>query len=443
MYQWIEYRMFQNVFTDLAVDELALADRVAQAERFAIAQSLRTASLLSIFVLIPICAVAAIRIVRPIYSVTVEAMNLTNTDPAAHISQVGRDRRASEAEEIKTALSTFTHRLESAEDELMQERSRALLILNSLDEGIALADSGGVIGLVNPSVQDVLPLQTGGMLPEPLLSLAQSALSSRALTEMEMTTGDRIFSCKALPLESEGSAVCVLRDATEAARLEQTRRDYIANVSHELRSPLTALRCMIEPLRDGLIKDDSRRSDVYDILLNETMRLSRLVDDMLELSRLQSGKLALEKMEFDLAQLINTTLDTVEPRILEKNQRLVRNICNIPNCVSNPDRIEQILMALLDNAIKFTPEFGTITVSSSQQDGFARIEVSDTGTGIPPEDLAHVFDRFYKADKAHSGGGTGLGLAISRELTQRLGGTITAANNAGGGACFGFTVCRG
>jgi signal transduction histidine kinase len=440
LYQWIEYRLFQNVFTDLAADQLAIADRIAQAERFAISQSLRIASLFSIMLLIPLCAVAAIRIVRPIYSVTVEAMNLTQANPATRINNNGRDIHANEAKEIKTALSAFTQRIESAEDELMQERSRALLILNSLDEGIALADSNGIIGLVNPSVQEVLQVQTGELLPEPLFSLARTALSLNELTEMEMTTGDRVYSCKALPLEAEGSAVCVLRDATEAARLEQTRRDYIANVSHELRSPLTALRCMIEPLRDGLIKDDARRFDVYDILLNETLRLSRLVDDMLELSRLQSGRLALEKIKFDLAALVNQTLDTIEPRVLEKNQTLERRVNAMPECCSNPDRIEQILMALLDNAIKFTPEGGSITVSSSEENGHAVIEVSDTGVGIPKEDLAHVFDRFYKADKAHTGGGTGLGLAISRELAERLGGTITAANNIGGGASIKFTV---
>ena len=500
MYQWIETRIFMtDAFFELTPEQRALAENVAFAERFAIAQSLRIASLLSILVLIPLCAAAAIRIVRPLYSVSSEARQIVGVDVAAPLEDISpiaphhllisrkwweswwetwrSSWSGSEAEGIKAALAELSRRIDMAQDELAQERARALRILNSLDEGIVHVDAAGTVNQMNPPMADALPVQPGQALPEPLLSLVKSAMDSREQKEINMPQGERVWACKALPMQEtpiadgeldteadarghqtreknveknteknierniEKSAVCVLRDATEAVRLEQTRRDYIANVSHELRSPLTALRCMIEPLRDGLIKNEDSKREVYDVLLSETLRMSRLVDDMLELSRLQSGKLALEKSEFNLIPLIVTAIDAAQTRADMKSQRISRVLPrSLPACYSNPDRIEQILTALLDNAVKFTPDNGEIEVTAVPRDGFIEVSVSDTGPGIPPESLPRVFDRFYKADTAHSGGGTGLGLAIAKELTDLLGETIHAGNNTHGGAALLFTV---
>ena len=478
MYQWIEMRLFMTgAFSELTQEQRSLAENVALAERFAIAQSLRMASLLSILVLIPLCAVAAIRIVRPIYSVSSEARQIAGFDISSPIEDFSdvpphqlmgyrqwwaiwrASQPGSEAEGIKTALSTLSRRIDMAQDELAQERSRALRILNSLDEGIVHVDASGTVNQINPPMADALPIKPGQSLPEPLFTLVKDAINSCEQRELNMQQGERVWTCKALPMQDlpemehamltgaesrpkrARNAVCVLRDATESVRLEQTRRDYIANVSHELRSPLTALRCMIEPLRDGLIQNEESKRDVYDVLLSETLRLSRLVDDMLELSRLQSGKLALEKSEFDLLPLIAMAADAIQPRAEMKSQQIKRDLPRtLPICLSNPDRIEQILTALLDNAIKFTPENGEITVSALERGNHVEVSVRDTGRGIPEDDLPRVFDRFYKADKAHSGGGTGLGLAIAKELIELLGETIHAGNNENGGATLTFTV---
>jgi two-component system sensor histidine kinase ResE len=233
----------------------------------------------------------------------------------------------------------------------------------------------------------------------------------------------------------------VLRDSTQAIRLEQTRRDYVANVSHELRSPLTALRCLLEPLRDGMIASEDKKQEIYETLLRETLRLSRLVDDMLELSRLQSGALALEKTAFSPLILCRQIADMIEPRAAEGGLSILTDLPDeLPICFSNPDRIEQVLIALLDNAIKFTPAGGTVSIGARALVDFVEISVSDTGSGIPPVDLHNVFDRFYKADKAHAGHGTGLGLAIARELMSMLGETIGCENLPEGGARFTFTV---
>lgn len=406
----------------------------------ALIRTLRISTILSVLLLIPVCALAAVRIVRPIYSVRNLAVRIVSGDTDSRVVVPA----AGEMRELVVALNTLGARIVSTQDELVLERSRLLRILNALDEGILSADRRGVVNQINPPMQNAIPIRPGDTLPEEMMREFSEAIRLNEQRSFEMPQGGRIWICTVLPIVEQGEvvgAVVSLRDTTHAIRLEQTRRDYVANVSHELRSPLTALRCLLEPLRDGLITKEDRKSEIYDTLLHETLRLSRLVDDMLELSRLQSGTLALEKMAFDPLILCRQIADMTTPRAIERGLTLARLLPEaLPLCMSNPDRIEQVLIALLDNAFKFTPHGGTVTVRAEAMDDYVEISVSDTGVGIPAEDLPQVFDRFYKADKSHTGEGTGLGLAIARELMNRLGETIRAESCPDGGAKFTFTI---
>jgi signal transduction histidine kinase len=236
--------------------------------------------------------------------------------------------------------------------------------------------------------------------------------------------------------------------AEESGKLEQTRRDYVANVSHELRMPIASIRAMGETLRDGMAKTDEKKELFYNNIVRESLRLSRLVDDLLELSRLQSGTEVMEKSSFDVREVMRNiadmyghiaaqsgiTLDITPPEGSE---------AALP-VYSNPDRVEQVLVILMDNAIRHTPGGGRITLSSSPvtppgAGGTLAVRVANTGEGISAEDLPHIFERFYKADKSHSGSGTGLGLSIAREIVRALGGTIRA-ESGDGVATFTFTV---
>ncbi len=201
------------------------------------------------------------------------------------------------------------------------------------------------------------------------------------------------------------------------------------------------MRALMEPLRDGMIKDENQKMQVYDVVLRETMRLSRLVNDMLELSRLQSGTASMAISTFDVKPLLELIRETYSPYADDYMQTFIYDVPEtLPPVTGNPDRTQQVLVALLDNAFKYTPEEGTVTLRAEVMDGYIDISVSDTGIGISEEDLPHVFDRFYKVDKSHHSKGTGLGLAIAYEIMKTLGENMTVTSSQGKGSTFRFTL---
>ena len=239
-------------------------------------------------------------------------------------------------------------------------------------------------------------------------------------------------------------AVGLFSDITQQERLERTRREYVANVSHEMRTPLTAMRALIEPLKEGMVTSEDARMRYYDIILREILRLSRLINDQLELSRLQSGTLAIQKERMRLEDLVLDVCDRYSSIAQEHSLKfdLDTDFGQCPAVYSNADRIEQMMVILLDNAIKYTPEGGSISVSATWDEKNVTMCVSDTGVGIAREDLPYVFDRFYKVDKAHSGKGSGLGLSIAKELLMRMGEEIWVVSEQGKGSKFFFTIKR-
>ena len=206
---------------------------------------------------------------------------------------------------------------------------------------------------------------------------------------------------------------------------------------------LTAVRALIEPLKEGMVSSEQDRMRYYDIILREVMRLSRLINDQLELSRLQSGGVAIQKQKMTLDDLIYDVCDRY--RVIAEEHDLALNIpedlSDCPTVYANADRVEQMLIILLDNAIKYT-ERGSVGVSVKWDDEKVIITVRDSGIGIAEEDLPYVFDRFYKVDKAHSGKGSGLGLSIARELLNRMNEQIWVESKKGEGSAFSFTVHR-
>jgi len=344
--------------------------------------------------------------------------------------------------ELGGALNYLSGALGRTVAELMVERTRLRRILNGLSEGILAVDAQGKTTHVNPVMRTLFPHEP----PEEVWAAYGAVLSGKGAATLVVRGGGAAVQASLLALEDEegrvAGAVGVFRDVTREERLEQTRRDYVANVSHELRTPLTALRALIEPLRDGLVTDEAARDRLYGVMLRETLRLSRLVDDMLELSRLQSGVLSLEKRPFDPLHMLRDVYQKYQAHAEDHGQPLTLCLPEepAPQVFGNPDRIEQVLVSLLDNAIKYTPERGNIRICAQPRPDALYISVQDSGVGIAEDDLPHVFDRFYKADKAHQGNGTGLGLAIAREILGLLGEKITVSSKPGEGSCFTFTL---
>ncbi len=239
-------------------------------------------------------------------------------------------------------------------------------------------------------------------------------------------------------------AVGLLRDITESERLEQTRRDYVANVSHELRTPLTAIRALLEPLNDGMVSNEDDRRRYYNILLRETARLSHLINDMLELSRLQAKSLPIHMRKVNMQDMLSDLKLKYQTQAedLSLTLRLPDHLPDCPDAYGDQERIEQILVILIDNAMKFTPDHGEINIRLAWDEKSIYVTVADTGIGISPEDLDHVFDRFYKADKAHQQPGTGLGLSIAREILHLMDQNISVESKPGEGTAFTFTLSR-
>lgn len=411
----------------------------------ALTNTLALSLLLVGLLMLPVVLFFASRMVRPITRMRTVALTMAGGDLTARAEDGSND----EYGELGRALNHLSSELGSTISSLQMERNRLQSLINGLSEGIIAVDAEGATTLINPAVYGLLNLQSTddnvrAAAPD-VFAMFDQALSSAQAVKKTVWQGDVALHISVSPLLLQSGEVtgCVgiVSDVTSAERLEQTRRDYVANVSHELRTPLTAMRALIEPLRDGLVKTEEQRQQIYDVVLRETMRLSRLVNDMLELSRLQSGTASLSRSVFAPLPLFNLIHETYSAYAEDYQQTFVYDVPeDLPSVWGNPDRTQQVLIVLLDNAFKYTPEGGVVTLSACAEGDVVRVRVRDTGVGIPAADLPHVFDRFYKVDKSHHSKGTGLGLAIAYEIMKHLGEEMSVTSEPGRGSCFTFTL---
>jgi signal transduction histidine kinase len=230
------------------------------------------------------------------------------------------------------------------------------------------------------------------------------------------------------------------RMSAELQSLEQLRRDLVANVSHELKTPISALRAHLENLLDGVERPDP---ETLQVMLAQSERLGRLVDQLLDLSRLESGDLPLEREPVELPPLVEQVLSEIQVARPDRRVELEDRVpADLPPVLADRERVHQVLFNLLDNAVRFTPPGGRVTVTASRHDGAVDVAVSDTGPGIAPEHLPRLFERFYRVDEARSrdDGGTGIGLTIARSVVEAHGGRIWAESELGRGATFTFEL---
>ena len=359
--------------------------------------------------------------------------------------------------ELGRALNNLSYQLSRSMYMLIVERNRLKNMLNGLSEGIIAIDTAGHITHINPAIEMMfeqkkisvgLPDARMKHVPEKAVwEDFDGVIKSGEPMTRNFNSRDMIIRLTITPIVDEigsiAGAVGLFSDITQSERLERTRREYVSNVSHELRTPLTAVRALVEPLKEGMVTKEEDRMRYYDIILREVMRLSRLINDQLELSRLQSGGVAIQKQRMTLDDLIYDVCDRYHSIAEEHGLALniESDLDGIPSVYGNPDRVEQMFIILLDNAIKYTEE-GSVNVRVDWDDDVVRITVRDTGIGIAEEDLPYVFDRFYKVDKAHSGKGSGLGLSIAKELLNRMDEQIWVESKKGEGSTFTFTVHR-
>ena len=359
--------------------------------------------------------------------------------------------------ELGKAVNELSWQLSRNMYTLIVERNRLRNMLNGLSEGIVAIDHEGHVTHTNPALDKFFTKQKSALhLPDPRMKLIpdksvwedfDAVIETGEPSTRNLNSRDMILRLTITPIVDEigsiAGAVGLFSDITQMERLEKTRRDYVSNVSHELRTPLTAMRALIEPLKEGMVTEEADRQRYYDIILREILRLSRLINDQLELSRLQSGTLAIQKSVMSLDDVVYDVCDRYSTIAAEHGLELKveTDFSQCPPVYANADRVEQMLIILVDNAIKYTEE-GSVTVTADWDDERVVVHVKDTGIGIEENDLPYVFDRFYKVDKAHSGKGSGLGLSIARELLKRMDEDIWVTSEKGVGTEFSFTIHR-
>lgn len=414
-------------------------------------KSLGAGALIALFVVLAISVYAARLTSRKLREVTDAATSMAAGDLATRIRASGHDEIAA----LGRALDQLADSLSRSLSELRAERDLLTGVLSSMSEGVLVVSSAGRIVLTNPALramlligQDALGKSVLQVIRNADLKQVLERAAGGSVSEAELELGGlmprrALVRAATLP-DAPGGVLAVFVDVTELRRLESVRRDFVANASHELRSPLTTVRAAAETLRT--VENDAGATQRFiGLIERNSERLENLVDDLLELSRIESRELKLDLEPLDLAAVVERTLAQHAHRAQMKGITLAHDMSGAPGVRADRRALEHALGNLVDNALKYCPEGASVRISAAIEDGHVRVAVADTGPGIPPEHLPRLFERFYRVDAGRSRelGGTGLGLAIVKHLVEAMGGTVSVVSRPGAGSTFSFTLRRG
>jgi two-component system phosphate regulon sensor histidine kinase PhoR len=376
---------------------------------------------------------------------------------AGNFTPLDRDHGRDEIADLAAALGGTVAQLGRTIHTLTDERNRSAAILSSMVEGVAVIAGDERILYCNQAFEEILELPEGSSSGKKLVEALRQAELVTAVRQVlpggEEVTGElevgavrrRSFSVTAAPVLAAGanSAVLVLHDITELRRLERVRRDFVANVSHEFKTPLTAIQGFAETLIGGALDDKANRGRFVEIIREHARRLARLTDDLLKLSRIEAGRLELVLRPITVEAIVNSCIETARLKAETKGLRIRVDLPDgLPPVRGDGAQLCEVLQNLLDNALQYTPKGGQIDVNARANSHEVTLTVSDTGIGIPETDLERIFERFYRVDAARSreAGGTGLGLAIARHIVDAHGGRIWVESAVGQGSKFHFTL---
>ena len=358
-----------------------------------------------------------------------------------------------ETAELADAFNLMADTISEMVENISNDRDTISAVLNTMADGVISIDREGVITLINQTAAEtfiISAVDTVGMRisevirDHEILQLYSKCLQSSTLrrVEVEIPETRSFLSVTATPLgqESERGALLTIHDLTGLRQIETTRKEFVSNVSHELRSPISSIRAMVETLEDGAIGDKKVASDFIMRIQKEVERMTSMVDVLLELSRIESGQEVVNMAPLQLKPKVEEAIELVKRSEGTEDLNITSEIQSDINVVAQSDKLLQILVNLLQNAIKFTSTDGSVIVRSRVSDKHVLIDVEDNGTGIASEHLPHVFERFYKADRSRRDGGSGLGLAIVKHLVQAHGGDVSVDSVEGEGSVFSFTL---
>lgn len=391
-------------------------------------------------------------VTRPISDMRKQALAMAKGNFSRKVKVYGYD----EIGQLAITFNSLTKKLQEAHATTEGERRKLSSVLSYMTDGVIATDRKGRVILINEPAAKMLNVSRETVLSSPivsLLGLEEDYTFEELLDEQDSVILDYSSKTKTLILRANFSVIqketgfvngliTVLHDITEQEKIDMERREFVANVSHELRTPLTTMRSYLEALADGAWKDEEIAPNFLDVTQNETERMIRLVNDLLQLSKMDSKDYRLSKDWIDFIFFYNRIIDRFE-MTKQQNVTFERKLPDHSAFVEiDEDKLTQVLDNIISNALKYSPEGGKVTFGIEEKDEFIIVSVSDQGVGIPKENIEQIFERFYRVDKARTRklGGTGLGLAIAKEMVEAHGGKIWAASTEGKGTTISFSL---
>jgi two-component system phosphate regulon sensor histidine kinase PhoR len=395
------------------------------------------------------------RTIRPVREVSDVARRITEGDRRARVLP----RRSDEVGELILSFNRMVESMREEMDALNEDHQQFGTVLDHMADGVLITDNLSNVNLVNPAACRLLGIKETEALGRSfaavvrhhqLIDLWQRCQEQgREQLEAVEVGQDLFLQAVVTPFPQKGAPgyLVILQDLTQVRRLQTMRRDFISNLSHELRSPLASLRAVVETLADGALEDRPAAIRFLERAEREVDTMTQMVDELTELSQIESGQIRLRLAPIAVCDLVTVPLERLRPQAERAGLTIkVKLGDELPPVVVDKERIQQVVTNLIHNAIKFTPSGGRIEISANEEDGAdgrtILVEVRDTGIGIPKPDLPRIFERFYKLDRARTRGrgGTGLGLAIARHIVQAHGGQLWAVSKEGKGSIFYFTL---
>jgi len=355
-----------------------------------------------------------------------------------------------ELEDLSSAISSLISRFDVQHSILDSERSRLATVLDQITDGVLIADAHGLIQFANPAAgrlfqfanpvgHSIVEVVRNHQLVEAWRRCQQTGQMQS--DSVEVPTRHQFLQLVVIPDQHTSGSLLLVQDLTRLRRLETVRRDFVSNLSHELRTPLASLRALAETLQDGALDDPPAARRFVDQIQIEVDALTQMVNELLELSKIESGRFSLDRSPVAAYDLLASASQRMQLQA-ERADLSLRVECanDLPTVQIDSQRLEQVLVNLIHNAVKFTRPGGEIVLFAQPDDGSIRFAVRDTGVGIPADEVPRIFERFYRVDKSRTGNGTGLGLSIAKHIVEAHGGKIWVESREGTGSTFYFTI---
>jgi two-component system, OmpR family, phosphate regulon sensor histidine kinase PhoR len=360
---------------------------------------------------------------------------------------------ADELGRLGRAFNKMSANLNAMMSSVSSEKSKLQAILATITDGVIITDAKGFLLMANPAAENLFNFTQAKVAGKPLIEVILNHQIEEVLKKCLQTgqksaaqidtVAGKFLRTIAIPFQTDETpgALLLCQDLTELRTLQTLRREFIGNVSHELRTPLASIKAIVETLLDGAIDEPVVARDFLNQVHTEVDNLTQMVNELIELSRIETGAARLDKQPLDLNQAVQEVADHLAPQAQRKPLTITTQLVeSLPRVQADRARVLEVITNILHNAIKFTPAGGRITLTTGLNGNSVEVRISDTGIGISAADLLHIFERFFKADKARSSEGSGLGLAIAKHIIQAHGGKIWVQSQEGRGSTFGFSL---